>query len=62
MAIPTFMPLVPLLGAVVTFVVFSLLMYACIRNIDKQKKESASDDWWNDEENGEGSRVGSSSS
>lgn len=57
MAIPTFMPLVPLLGAVVTFMVFSLLMYACIRNIDQQKKESASDDWWDDEENVEEPRV-----
>lgn len=62
MTIPTFMPFVPLLGAVVTFVVFSLLMYACIRNIDKHKEESASDDWWDDENNGEGPRVGSSSS
>lgn len=44
------MPLVPLIGGVVTWAVFSLLMYACIRNVDKGRERSAEDAWWDDEE------------
>lgn len=42
------MSLVPVIGAVITLVVFSLLMYACIRNVDQGKKKAAEDDWWDD--------------
>ena len=52
------MSLVPLIGAVVTLVVFSLLMYACIRNVDQGKKKAAQDDWWDDEERVAERRVG----
>lgn len=50
MEISSLMPLVPLIGAVATFIVFSLLMYLCIRNIDKLNREAASDDWLDDDE------------
>lgn len=45
-----FMSLVPLLGAVFAGGVFSLLMYACIRNVDREKMRVAQDEWWNADE------------
>ena len=52
------MSLVPIMGAAVTFVVFSLLMYACIRNVDQGVKKAAQDDGWGDEESVAKRRVG----
>ncbi len=52
------MSLVPIIGAVVTFFVFSLIMYAYIRNIDRGRTKSAQDDWWDDEENEADPRFG----
>ncbi len=40
----------PIIGAAVTFVVFLLLMHACIRMIDKEAENAARDEWWNDEQ------------
>ena len=42
----------PIIGAVVAFVVFFLLMRTCIRKIDQEEEQAAGDDWWNDEEVG----------
>ena len=56
------MSLVPIIGAVVTLVVFSLLMYACIRNVDQGKKKAAQEDWWDDEKSVAEHRVGKPSS
>ena len=56
------MSLVPIIGAAVTVVVFSLIMYACIRNIDQGKTKAAQDDWWDDEESPAERRVGDASS
>ena len=51
--ISSIMSLVPAIGAVITLFVFSLLMYACIRNVDQGIKKAAQDDWWDDEETAE---------
>jgi len=59
--ISSIMSLVPAIGAVITLFVFSLLMYACIRNVDQGKKKAAQDDWWDDEETAE-RRTGEPSS
>jgi len=60
MAIDTssIMSLVPVIGGLVSWVVFSLLMYACIRNVDQGKKKAAEDDWWDDEVSAAECRVG----
>lgn len=42
------MSFVPLLGAVVSLIVFALLMYACIRSVDQGKMKAPEDDWWDD--------------
>ncbi len=56
------MSLVPIIGAVVTFVVFFLIMCACIRNIDQRRTKAVQDDWWEDEENEAEPRFGEPSS
>lgn len=56
------MSLVPIIGAVVTFVVFFLIMCACIRNIDQGRTKAVQDDWWEDEENEAEPRFGEPSS
>jgi len=56
------MSLVPIIGAVVTLVVFSLLMYACIRNVDQAVENAALDDVWDDDESVADRRVGEGSS
>ena len=56
------MSLVPVIGAVVTLVVFSLLMYACIRNVDQGIKKAALDDGWGDDDSPAERRVGEPSS
>lgn len=40
----------PIIGAVVTFVVFFLLMRLCIRKIDQEEEQAEQADWWDDEE------------
>lgn len=39
----------PIIGAVVTFVVFFLLMRLCISKIDEEEQADQAD-WWDDEE------------
>ena len=56
------MSLVPIIGAAVTLVVFALLMYACIRNVDEGVKKAARDDWWGDDESATERRIGEPSS
>ncbi len=52
------MSLVPVIAAVVTLVVFSLLMYACIRNVDQGIRKAAQDDGWGDDESVAERRIG----
>ena len=40
----------PIIGAVVTFVMFFLLMRLCIRKIDQEEELAEQADWWDDEE------------
>ena len=56
------MSLVPIIGAAVTLVVFCLIMYACIRNVDEGKTSAKQDDWWGDEESSAERQVGEPSS
>ena len=46
---PFMMSLVPILGAAISFFVFSLLMIVCIRHCDEKKQQAKRDDLLDEE-------------
>lgn len=52
------MSLVPAIGAVLSLVVFALIMLAYIRKIDRRMERAAQEDWWDEDESSPEGRGG----